>query len=484
MNLSKILIISIGIFGLNGCSDNIPKTSGDYAFKNVTVIPMDSEKTLANQTVVVEGGKIKLIAQTESISLDGDVKIIDGSGKYLIPGLSDMHVHIWSEQEPPLYVANGVTLVRNMWGETFTLKIRDDINSGNILGPTIITGGRIVDGAPRMWDGSEEIKTEEEARAIVRAHKSAGYDFIKVYSSLTPELFDIIADEAKAQNIPFSGHVPMSVTLEHAMRSGMTTIEHLTGFKEATYKEGVDFGKGFFSKERMDIGSKLNSGELSFDDIFDPSKTKTMAAIATETGVWNVPTLIVIDKIFLTRKEADVQFSRPEIKYIVPAIQSMWNPDNDFRRKNTTDEQLKAMQGFFQREVDTVTTLHEAGANIMSGTDAPNPYVFHGFSLHEELALFVKAGMTPYEALRTSTINPAKFLNAVGEFGTITVGARADMVLLDANPLEDISNAQMRSGVMLRGRWLPEAELQKALEVVAKEAPKGPSTLNLDEIQK
>ncbi len=445
----------------------LPETGGDIAFVNVTVIPMDRERTVGGQTVVIEADRITTIAASESIKLAPGVKVIDGAGKFLMPGLSDMHVHIWSDKEPPLYVANGVTTVRNMWGSPETLALRDAINRGDVLGPTMITAGTLIDGSPRIWQGSEEVSDPEQGRELVRQQHSAGYDFIKVYSNLTPEVFMAIADEANKLDIPFAGHVPISMDAADAMRAGMATVEHLTGLKAASTNTGYSVGNGFRSQEMMEIADRVNADEITMADVFSTEKMQELGEVAKASGTWHSATLVVIDRIFLTTKQSESYFARPEMRYISPAIRSFWNPENDFRRKDVPEEQMLAMQQFLDIDLQQVAALHAAGAGILAGTDAPNPFVLHGFAIYEELAFLEKAGLSRYEAIAAATRNPAIFLQSEGEFGTIRPGARADLILLDANPLDDLANFDSRQGVMLRGRWLGQAELLAALESVA-----------------
>jgi imidazolonepropionase-like amidohydrolase len=445
----------------------LPATAGDFAFVNVTVIPMDTERVVNDQTVVISEGRITHIEPADSIHLAPEVTVIDGDGKFLVPGLADMHVHIWSDKEPPLYVAKGVTTVRNMWGAESTLKLREDINAGHVLGPTMITAGPLVDGSPRIWEGSVEVDDPEEAREIVREQQAAGYDFIKVYSNLSPEVFHAIADEAKKLGIPFAGHIPRSMEAADAMRAGMATVEHLTGHKAASTNAGYSVGNGFRSQEMKDIADSVSAGEITMGDVFSNEKMQELGEIAKESGTWHSATLVVLDRIFLTPEQSEAHFARPEMRYISPAIRSFWNPANDFRRKDVSEEAMLAMQQFHEVDQQQVAAFHATGTGIIAGTDAPNPFVLHGFAIYEELAFLEQAGLSRFEAIAAATRNPAQFLQVEGEFGTVREGARADLILLDANPLEDLNNFESRQGVMLRGQWLPEEELLAALEAVA-----------------
>lgn len=435
---------------------------GEYAFVDVAVVPMTTETVLEHQTVVVKAGRIVKIGPAGSVDLDPGVAVIDGNGRYLMPGLADMHVHLWDERELPLYIANGVTFVRNMWGEQTTLAMRERIRSGELVGPTILTAGQLIDGEPRIWGTSARAVTPAEGEALVAKHKAAGYDFIKVYSNLKPDVFDAIGAAAKRQSIPFAGHVPRSVPLAQALRSGMVTIEHMTGYTEASLADGLSIGANRSSPAGLALARRLAAGEIAYDQVFDRAKRQAMAELTRETGVWNAPTLLVLKNGGLTRAEVAAAMRREELQYVSPFMQMGWNQT----RRSDADQQ--AMKVFTERApVDQVRALRQASALLLAGTDTPNPQIIHGFGIHEELALLEQAGLTRFETLRTTTANPAIFLGTPEAFGTVVEGARADLLLLEANPLADLRNLKRRAGVMLRGRWFPEVELQGMLKEVA-----------------
>jgi len=463
---SLLLLFGLTLLTARGGGQIVESASaarpGNHAFIDVSVIPMRGEGVLEHQTVVVRDGRIAAIGPNGAVEVGPDLAVIQGGGRYLMPGLADMHVHIWDERELPLYIANGVTMVRNMWGERSTLEMRRRIMAGELTGPTIVTGGRIIDGEPRIWANSARAVTPAEGAALVAEQQAAGYDFIKVYSNLRPEVFDAIGAESRRRGISFAGHVPELVPIDHAMRSGMTSIEHLTGFLRATVADGVDVGANSRSPEMLALARRLAAGQLSYGQVFDDRKLEAVAALARETGVWNTPTLHLAENGVLTRAEVQAAMARPEMRYVSPAMQMGWYAP----RRSDADQ--RAMRIF---SVDAarrrVAALNRAGAGILAGTDAPNPHVVHGFALHDELAALNRAGLSRYEALRTATVNPAIFLGTPDAFGSIVVGARADLLLLEANPLDDLANLKRRVGVMLRGLWLPEAELQRRLREVA-----------------
>ncbi len=437
------------------------KRPGEYAFVNVSVIPMRTEGVVERQTVIVKGDRIIEMGPVDAVKVDPGVTVIDGKGRYLLPGLADMHVHIWDARELPLYIANGITTVRNMWGEGTTLAMRKRIMTGELIGPTIVTGGRIIDGEPRIWRSSDRAVAPAEGEKLVMSQKAVGYDFIKVYSNLQPDVFDAIAAAAKRERIPFAGHVPEAVPLEHALHSGMASIEHLTGFARATLADGLSMGANSRSPAMLAVGKRLAAGEISSDQVFDDKKLQAMAALAHRSHVWNVPTLHLERNGTLARSEVKTAMARDELQYVSPAMQMGWYPS----RRSDADQM--AMKALGETVGKRVAALHRAGAGILAGTDAPNPHVVHGFALHQELALLEQAGLTRFEVLKTATVNPAVFFGTPGAFGSVTIGARADLLLIDANPLDDLKNLRRRTGVMLRGRWLPEAKLQAMLKQVA-----------------
>jgi imidazolonepropionase-like amidohydrolase len=456
------LVAGLAACGAAVAAPSPAKAEGGYAIVNVSVLPMRSDGTLAKQTVIIRGDRIVKIGPARTVKVGRGVTVIDGKGRYLMPGLADMHVHLWDERELPLFVANGVTFVRNMWGEKTTLEMRRRIMAGELTGPTILTAGPLIDGEPRIWAGSARAVTPAEGEVLVAAHKAAGYDFIKVYSNLKAEVFDAIAAAAKRNDIPFEGHVPRAVPLDHALRSGMVTIEHMTGYLEASLAGGRSVGANGRSPEGLALARSVAAGDARESDVFDAEKLGAMAELTREKGVWNVPTLLVLKNSALTRAEVREAMRRDELRYVSPSMQMGWN------RASRSDDDQRAQKVFGeQRARAQVAALRRAGAPIMVGTDTPNPQIIHGFAVHEEMKLLEEAGLTRYEVLRAATANPAVFVGTPDAFGVVAEGARADLLLLDANPLDDLANLKRRTGVMLRGRWLPEGELQAALGKVA-----------------
>jgi imidazolonepropionase-like amidohydrolase len=468
-------LIAIAAVACEGNREARPGDSSrvDLAFVDVTLVPMTDEGVVEHQTVLIRDETIIAIGPSDEAVPPDTAIVVSGQGRFLIPGLADMHVHATDESFLDLFVANGITLVRNMWGRPFDLQWRSEIEAGSRLGPRIVTAGAIVDGVPPIWDASVAVGDAESAIAEMDAQQAAGYDFLKIYERISPAVFAAIARHSRETGFPFAGHVPQAVPIDEAMRAGMRTIEHLTGWDEATARAGSDFASAFADRDRgaaaqriIRIGRRLAGNEVGWDEIFDPDRRRSIAELAADTGVWSVPTLVVLQRVTTSRRQTVIRLAEPEMRYVSPAMRASWNPSNDFRLQAFSDDDLEARQVFLQESFARVRALHDAGAHLLAGSDTPNPWVVPGFSLHQELGLLVEAGLTPYEALVAATRAPAEFLGD-DSFGTIEEGKRADLILLEANPLDDIAATREIAGVSIRNRWLPRSELDAMLERVA-----------------
>ncbi|MHC4732016.1 MAG: amidohydrolase family protein [Planctomycetota bacterium] len=400
-------------------------TAGDdgvTAIVDVNVVPMDSERVLEHHTVLVRKGRVAAVGK--EVAVPADAFRIDGRGRYLMPGLADMHVHNWYEKEHLLFLANGVTTIRNMWGTPKQLKWRREIGAGTRLGPTLHTTGPILDGARATWPGSTIVTTVEDARAAVRRIRAEGYPSLKIYNGLRRDVYGALVAEARQQGLRVVGHVPRAVGISGALAARQDCIEHLEGY--------VDLETG----ERQRIAQET-------------------AAL----GIWNCVTLVV----YWSHLRWDELPERPEMKYVPAPLRETWRA---MTKRRPDKEHLERLRRLRRRSRELTKALHEAGAKLLLGTDCATPFIIAGWSAHRELRLLVEAGLTPYEALRAGTVDAAAYLG--DDFGTVAVGKRADLVLVEANPLEDVRNAARRVGVMVRGRWLPAAELQKRLEASAR----------------
>jgi imidazolonepropionase-like amidohydrolase len=424
------------------------------AIVGATVVPMDREGSLPDHTVLVSGGRIVAVGPVAEVAVPEGATVIDAHGLWLMPGLVDMHVHSWFESELTLFLANGVTTVRNMFGSPRQVQWRDEVAAGTRLGPTIVTAGPIVDGSPPVWPGSFEVTTAVQAREAVQAHVDGHYDFVKVYDRLSPEMWAAVVAAAKDAGLPVMGHVPARVGLHAVFASGQRTVEHLFGFEaclagaEAPAEPG-----GLVSRLHQWVGA-------------EPAQLQALSAEAAAAGVFQCPTLVVLQKMAVGADDA-AELARPCMRYVEPFMLSTWE---------RSAEQLPAEYATAAKEGQAtrnalVGALRAAGAPLMLGSDCGNSWVVAGFAVHEELANLVACGLSPAEALRAATRTPAECLRATGEFGAVAPGLRADLLLLQADPLQDVANAQLRAGLVVRGRWMPESELQALLESVAQTAP-------------
>lgn len=435
---------------------------------DVNIVDVRAGVVLPDQTVVIDKGRILAVGSRKGTRYPRNAPvIINGKGFYLIPGLWDMHVHLvfgdWfpraQEISLPLFVVNGVTGVRDMGSELATIQIwRNEIEGQRLIGPRIMTSGPMLDGPKPRFPSSIPISTPEDGRRAVENLKQAGADFIKLQSLVPREAAFAIADEAKKQEIPFEGHVPDSVRASEMSDAGMHSFEHFIGILEGSSSLEDEFLKGDKTQAKL-IAS------------YDPARAATLAALLAKNQTWQCPTLVWDRGVYLL----DVtDFSKdPRIKY-VPAQWSdkTWKALSDVIKKTYVDSP-DVRKKFVDKELEVVQALHKAGVPFLAGTDTPPvPYVFPGFSLHEELQRFVAAGFTPLEALQTATINPARFFQMENQFGTVEKGKFADLVFLDANPLDDIRNTQKVAAVILNGRYFSKADLQKILQRVEESAKK------------
>jgi imidazolonepropionase-like amidohydrolase len=418
------------------------------AFVDVNVVPLDSERVVGGQTVLVRAGSIVAVGPSSNVTVPAHAQVVDGRGKYLMPGLADMHTHLVREEDLLLYVARGVTTVRNMWGAPVHLAWRDRIRRGALVGPTIVTAGPIVDGEDPTHDGSLIVRNAQEAKVAIALHQRAGYDFVKIYSDLSLPAFAALMTAAKSAGLPVVGHVPRPVGLARAVDEGQHSIEHLSAFSEALQKDDSPVAGKF---DRASRARKL--------DFIDEAKLAPLVEHLRTSGAWVCPTRVVWS-LNDSPEALKQRLARPEMKYVGPFELAIWKSELD-----RSPEQIAAdarTNAFGDR---VLAALHDGHASLLVGTDTGNPFVVPGYSVHEELALFVRAGMTPYEALSAATRRAAEFLST-NEFGTIAVGKRADLLLVEGNPLVDVREADRIAGVMVRGRWLGAVELSALLATV------------------
>jgi imidazolonepropionase-like amidohydrolase len=416
------------------------------AFVHVAVVPMDRERILDGWTVLVADRRIRELGPASAVAIPKHATVIDGRGKYLMPGLADMHAHTWEEEDFPLLLANGVTTIRNMFGGRTHVQWKERIAAGELASPTIYTAGPIIDGNPPIWPGAVVENAAQAQRTVAEQH-AAGYDFLKVYVRLSREAYEAVIQEGKARGMFVAGHVPDSVGLSAALRSGIKSIEHLSGYEMLARKEG-------------------GPGEEASWARLDESQFADIAQQTAKSGTWNCPTLVLFQHRVASAESEYLRklLARPEMRYVSPEIVRSWYPENNYLKHSTPARAASSREKGDVVRKKLVKALHDAGARLLLGTDYGNPFVVPGFSLQLELRNFVDAGLSPFEAIRAGTASAAEFMNAASEWGTVAAGRRADLILLEGNPLEDVSNISNPAGVMVRGTWYSRAELMSELE--------------------
>jgi hypothetical protein len=443
-----------------GC-DEKKGTGAVFVITNVNVIPMDQEHVISDQTVIVTDGRISKIGAAKKTKVSKGATEIDGTGKYLIPALSDMHIHMigmdYNLLFPPQaqltaedldfnkilfpYVANGVAMVEIMSAIEDHLTLRDQIARGEVLGPRLILG-RMIDAPGKAFPEPIAVWVDDaaSARQAVLDIKKAGYDRMKVYGFLNRESYDSILATAKEVGLPVDGHIPVELSLEHVLEAGQNDIVHV--------EEVTRIAQGDYSPERIDY----------------------FAGIIADSDTWVSPTLVTTRRILALFDDHKEVLARPEMRYAHhPMEQGFWSFLLNNRYLQMPEEHRQGIRdGFEQFGRPFTKALQDKGVKMLTGTDSGLPGLVAGFALHDELEELVAAGLTPYQALRASTTNPFEFLGELEEAGTVEVGKRANLVLLEANPLKNISNTQRIAGVMIQSRWLSKAEIKAGMdEVVA-----------------
>jgi imidazolonepropionase-like amidohydrolase len=450
--------IAIAVSAVCACSwpaAGRERHSNAVAFVHASVVPMDGERVLADQTVVVVDGRIAAVGPSSRVAVPRGAVRIDARGRFLMPALSDMHVHVEGEswnalfspeakaaaKDTPFedflfpYVANGVTTVQVLSGTHELLPVRGRIARGDMLAPRLVLA-RMIDGPDKAWPPplADWVSTAGEARDATLKAKADGYDKMKVYSFLNKETYDAVVATAKEQRMDVIGHIPYALSVEYVVDAGQKMIAHT--------EEVAKHAHGDYSAERVDY----------------------FAGRIADGGVWLTPTLVTSRRILDEFSDPDGLFSGAEAAYAAhPMQRDVWSFISNMYKGIPPADRAKLRDDFekFQRPFTKV--FHDRGGQLMTGTDSLMPRLVAGFSVHQELQEFVAVGMTPYQALRTSTTIPYEYLGESKQAGTIEVGKRTDLLLVDANPLEDVSAASKLAGVMMRGRWIGRDEIDRRM---------------------
>ena len=439
---------------------------GAFAITNVSIVAMTGAAVMADATVLVRDGRIERIGSAATVPVPRGIRRVDGRGKFLIPGLADMHTHLFAdEEETPdaaapdelgVMLANGVTTIRLMIGTPQHLQLRRDIAAGRIAGPQLWVASPQITG--RKDVNSRTVTTPDEARAAVAEMANAGYDFVKLTIAIPPDVYDAVVAEAARQGIRIVGHVDPRVGVARALAAGQH-IEHLDNYMESVL---ADTAPGRTSVSDTNLFRLENWNSL---DAVDDAKVVAIAKATAAARVWTTPTLTLFKVAFGVGQSDEQMRARPEWRLQPPqhrdlylgAHRKFWaNPPTEARRRRYVEVRNRL-----------VKEIAAAGGRILVGSDTPEWFLGYGFTVHREMENLVAAGLSPYEALAAATRSPAEFLHALSEWGTIETGKRADLVLLDANPLEDIRNTTRIAAIAVGGRWFERPELQRMIDRAA-----------------
>ena len=466
-------------------------------FTNVTVVDVRDGTSRPGMTVVIRDQRIHAIARQAIIGIDRNVQVVNATGKYLIPGLWDMHVHLTLRPEPklasetllPLLLANGVVGVRDMGADFDQIQqLRKELAAGKLAGFTLLSPGPFVDGPQPASASVVPVSNAAEARAAVRALKARGVDFIKVQAKLSRESYFAVADEARRQGISFVGHVPESVNAGEASDAGQRSIEHLSpalpgdagillacSGKEAELRQELAaLGEAAEKPDAKldDLRARTRALQSQLLDSYSAAKADALMAKLATNHTWVVPTLIW-SQSFRPLSPQDLGQDVP-LQYVPAATRKRWEAARKRYVESVPPEAFAVASRVAERTRQLAGALRRAGVPLLAGTDSFDGFDISGFSLHQELELLVQSGLKPVEALQTATVNPAKFLGEERDWGAVEEGKLANLVLLDADPLEDIRNTRRIRGVVLNGHFFDRGELDKMLAEVEAAANREP----------
>lgn len=457
----------------SACVDRPIEIRTGTAVEHVSVVDVVQDRTLPDMTVVVDGRKIVAVQLSSRVALGDSVVRIDGTGRYLIPGLWDMHVHVIGDGAAsilPLFIANGVTGIRDMWGDLdAAVALRSEVDAGTLVSPRWVVPGNLVDGPHPWWPGSVVASDPERGRQIVDSLASTGAAFIKVYSLLDRETYRAIVTRAREVGLPAVGHVPFSVTAHEASELGQASFEHLFGVMEECSGADEDIRRDRAEWLADRAAGKRDFPSPFFDvdiyrrilDSFDDATCTSLLRELAERGTWQVPTLVT-NRAYETLADSSLT-TDPRLAYLPESLTEWWLGLARAARADP-EEAREVRLRYLRKQLEVVGLMSKLGVPILAGTDNGNPFTYPGFSLHDELGLFVEAGLSPAQALRSATYAPAVFFSATDSLGTVEAGKLADLVLLDADPLEDIANTRRIDAVFANGRHFDRAALDELLE--------------------
>jgi hypothetical protein len=473
MNMKKLFALLV-LLGMLNNSDAQRKC---IAFVNI--IDVEKGVMLPNQHVLINNGLIESITDAAKNGVPITDSMVMAKGMYLIPGLWDMHTHIWASSTTfPLLIANGVTGVRGMFEQMSNVATwQKEMASGEIDDPQLKVAGPIVDGPKPIWPGSVAVSNAAEGRKAVDSLKNTlKTDFIKVYSLLGRDSYFAIADESMRQQIPFAGHVPNTVSVVEAAKAGQASQEHLYGFIEAASDSAAywfQYLEGGIKDSRL---VKRADRKAFLFRTYSEDKLASVLSDIKSTNTYICPTLTVnrgiayIDDTLLLQDE--------RMQYMGNFMKNFWDYRKDFRFKSWTPQDFADAKKEYEIKLGIVRKIHQAGIPILAGTDFPNPHCYIGFGIHDELKLLVKAGLSAAEALQTATTNPAKYFGLLQQEGTVAVGKKANLILLQQNPLQDIAHTSAIEMVVLAGKFFSASQLAelklKVSKMVAGASPAAP----------
>ena len=471
MRHSTLCALALAVFAAPlGADQGKPSRSalvpGVFAITDVTVIPMTGDATLGGTTVVVRDGRIAEIGATRNVKVPSGARRVDGRGKYLIPGLADMHAHLYSDGDIPdsvgkyelgVMVANGVTATRLMIGTPEHFTLRREVEAGRIAGPQLWIASPQFTGKEDV--NSRVVTTPEDARVAVKEMAERGYDFIKLTLFITPAVYDAIVDEAKRQRIPVVGHVDPEVGVARALQARQQ-IEHLDNYLESVLADSAPM------KASVSDRGLFRPKYWESLDWIDDRKVERIAGETARAGIFTCPTLTVFKTAFALGQSLEEIQSRPDWAIMPPELRKLYLGAREKYWSQAASEERRMR--YVEVRNRLVKAIADSGGKIMAGSDTPEWFFGYGWTIHREMESLVAAGLTPYQALAAATRNPAEFVRASKEWGTIEKGKRADLLLLEANPLEDIRNTARIEAVSVGGRWLDRAERERMIDEAAK----------------